>query len=102
MPLDSLPPRVRTVALGVVRTRLAGYDVARAYAQLSDDELARRDIQKWTHDRGRDEGRGFLPIRSRRHAGQLRNQEVLRGLHDDRSIRVAPCPKRDLLAGERR
>lgn len=53
MPLESLPEQVREVAIAIIRARLAGYDAARAYAQLSEDDLSRRDIQGWTHDRGR-------------------------------------------------
>lgn len=52
MPLEPLPEGVREVAIAVIHARLAEYDAARTYAQLSEDDLSRRNIQGWTHDRG--------------------------------------------------
>lgn len=62
MPLESLPENVRKVAIAVIRARLAGYDASRAYAQLSESALRRRDIQSWTHDRGQPPRVDVLPL----------------------------------------
>lgn len=62
MALESLPEHVRKVAIAVIRARLAGYDAARASAELSEDELSRRDIQRWTHDRGQPPRVDVLPL----------------------------------------
>lgn len=62
MALESLPEDVREVAVAVIRARLAGYDAARAYAQLSADERSNRDIRRWTHDRGQPPRVDVLPL----------------------------------------
>ena len=62
MPLESLPDRVHDGAVAVIRARLAGYDAARAYAKLSDEDLSRRDIPRWTRDRGQLPRVDVLPL----------------------------------------